>query len=605
MRTRAWSLLQASLLLLLILGKPLGDIPSLAAEETKRQTEILVAFTQYEWWLMNWSENRPVCRVYVDHPDIPTPAEVETYCGSTLANAWVNTPTCDISNTGNTQDSQCQGYYLHFIGSERAERVIHVTLPKPRVWITLNNCDPIPLENLCKNLPNLVFIAEEPLPNEYIIGIVGTINGEPFTCPGEICEIPLSSTGPEGNNIIFWADSSYGDSSDQYQALVRVLDTGVTEDPEKQGYYVDVISTQWLGDGVVASCAQAWNAFPPIGGVPSWLANPDKPEDLNSTEPFGYLAGQLISAGVVDASTCPSSGLLENGWANTCGLEVTKEEVEIWQNDFDEEIINAAQNARIPSQLLKNLFAQESQFWPGTVDYELPEYGFGRMTELGADTVLLWNSDFYAQFCPLVLSESVCDLGYAQLDEEEQAILRGALAQSAGIECIDCDTGYDLSYSSYNIYLFAQTVPANCAQAGQIIQNATGVIPGRISTYEDLWKFTLVNYHAGPGCLSNAVNRTFASNQGMSWQNVASNLEPGCQTAILFVDRITGMQSSIMTPTPLITPLTTTPSPTLATPLPTQTTPISPTPFPTGTQPVTPYPGPTQLPTSIYPTPNP
>lgn len=605
MHTRLRLSLLASITLLLLLGRPLiGGLTGLA-EESNRTTDILVAFTQNEWWLIRWFDNRPVCRVYTDHPGLPTPNEIQVYCGDTIFDAWQNTLPCDELNAKNPEFSECGGMYLHFIGSEPAERTLNVSLPKPRVWITLSNCDPVPLENLCQQLPYLRFIAEEPLPNEYIFGIIGTIDGEPFSCPGETCEIPLNPTNPEGITVDFWADSSYGDSSNQYQALIRVLDTGVTQDPTDAGWYVDVLSTQWLGDGVVASCAQTWQAFPPVGGVPAWLANPDDPAELASTQPYAYLAGRLIAAGTVNAEQCPAGGLLANGWANECGVEAARPEVEAWQNSFNEQIVAAAQQARIPSQLIKNLFAQESQFWPGTVEDEIPEFGFGRMTELGADTVLLWNPEFFEQFCPLVLDTGECAKGYAQLDENLQAMLRGALAISSDADCPDCEAGINLSYTGFSINIFAQTITANCAQVGQIVQNATGVLPGNITSYEDLWRFTLANYHAGPGCLGNAVDQTFINNQGMNWSNVASNLDPGCQTAVAFVDKITGMTSPMPTPLPGITPITTAPAPT-PTPLPTATptpisTSLSPTPEITPTE-GTAYPGPpTLLPTLPYP----
>jgi len=51
-----------------------------------------------------------------------------------------------------------------------------------------------------------------------------------------------------GSTIEFWADSSYGDSSEHYTAMVRVVDSGVSPAPGGSGWYVDVISTQWVGE---------------------------------------------------------------------------------------------------------------------------------------------------------------------------------------------------------------------------------------------------------------------------------------------------------------------------------------------------------------------
>jgi len=42
----------------------------------------------------------------------------------------------------------------------------------------------------------------------------------------------------------------------------------------------------------------------------------------------------------------------------------------------------------LPAQLLKNLFARQSQFWPG-VFRDNPDAGLSQLTENGADPALL------------------------------------------------------------------------------------------------------------------------------------------------------------------------------------------------------------------------
>jgi hypothetical protein len=79
---------------------------------------------------------------------------------------------------------------------------------------------------------------------------------------------------------------------------------------------------------------------------------------------------------------------------------------------------------------------------------------------------------------------------------------------------------------------------ANCEQAGQLVENTSGGIAGRAASYEDLWKFALVNYNAGPGCLGNALDATIGADQALTWENVASHLEPACQGAIEYVNDI-------------------------------------------------------------------
>jgi hypothetical protein len=213
-------------------------------------------------------------------------------------------------------------------------------------------------------------------------------------------------------------------------------------------------------------------------------------------------------------------------------------EVIIWQNQFDEEILQVANVVKVPAQLLKNLFAQESQFWPGEFK-EPQEFGLGQITDNGADTLLLWNPSFYNQFCPLVLTQEECSVGYVKLSSENQAILRGALATSADADCETCEFGIDLTKTNTSIDLIANTMLADCEQVAQIVYNATGKIGGEVSSYEELWKFTIADYHVGPGCLSYAMYTNWAAHTPMDWENVSSHLTEPCQTVIPYVTQIT------------------------------------------------------------------
>ena len=504
-----------------------------ATELPNRQTEIVVAYTEYEWWLIRWSNNNAECRILIDHEGLPNGDDVYVYCGDSLFQEWLDTEACPAAVEGE-DISGCSGLYLHQIASEPLEKIILVDLPMPEAWISFSGCTPVPPENHCEELPNLLITAEEPLPNEHITQIQGTYNGIPFMCEGDSCEVPLRPTPEEGVEVVFWADSSFGDASEHYTALIRVIDGGVSLAPDSGGWFVDIMSTRWHGEQS-NGCAPIWGAFTPVEGLPAWLTSPEWPELLASDEPYTYLAGRLIAQGIVDASECPGGGLEENGYANTCGLETARPEVDEWQNRFDAQIVEAAQSTGIPAQLMKNLFAQESQFWPGAFN-GAEEYGLGQLTEMGADTVLLWNTAFYNQFCPLVLDINICQAGYAQLDEENQAILRGALAIEVRAECPECPAGIDLNDASFSVELFAQTLKANCQQAGQIVTNVSGETPGAVSSYEDLWRFTLVNYHAGPGCLSTAINEV--SSQTLTWEDVSAELSVECPGAEEYVEKI-------------------------------------------------------------------
>jgi hypothetical protein len=118
---------------------------------------------------------------------------------------------------------------------------------------------------------------------------------------------------------------------------------------------------------------------------------------------------------VVDASRCKTAAYCWAYGANACG-ELARSDVIAWQNRFDDLILEVALETGVPAQLLKRLFAQESQFWPAVFQDNDFDLGLGQLTEDGADTTLLWNFSFFDQFCPLVLSAEVRN-SYLHLDE--------------------------------------------------------------------------------------------------------------------------------------------------------------------------------------------
>lgn len=520
-------------------------------EEYIRKTIIKVEYTAHEWWLVRWADNDIACRFLSDHEGWPTNDEVETWCGKDLYKEWLATDPCEVAEEGGDV-SQCPGLYMNYFQAFPKEKELEVELPLPNVWLALSGCELLPPENTCNSLPNLMFIAEEPLANEAIIRIQGFIDGEPFSCPGEVCTIPLKPTGSNGVQVEFWADSSFGDSSEHFTGLVRVQPWGDFMSPEaafdsQPLYYVDVLSSQWRG-AQPASCTETWQVFPDVGGPPPWLLTPQYADELYTTVSFYYLAGMLISEGQVDAGLCPDEGLRDDLIANECGVQAAYDQVVEWQNLFDEEIFKAAIETGVPAQLLKNVFSRESQFWPG-IYQSYREAGFGQLTENGADTVLLWNPSFFSQFCPLVLGQDRCDLGFGNISEDEQAMLRGALVRKVNSSCPECPVGIDLSQANFSVHIFAEGMLANCEQVGRILTNVTNKTPGEVSNFEDLWRFTLVNYNAGPGCLIDAVRTAYSRDRKLTWETVSSRLSDGCRGSVSYVEDIS-MTLSGVTPTP-------------------------------------------------------
>ncbi|HJS30259.1 MAG TPA: hypothetical protein VJ768_11585 [Anaerolineales bacterium] len=546
-----------------------------AADEPERKVEIIVPIIQTEWWIVNWDTNAIECSLLVEHDELPKPNEVIYTCGQDVYLKWAFTPLCTIPQDPSGSEPPCEGLYVYQASKRQAEKTISVDLPLPSVLLTISGCTLIPPENLCNEIPDLVFAGHEPLPNEQITVIHIRMEEEEIDCPGEVCEIPMPVTTLDGIEIEFWAESSFGDSSPVYKALIRMVDAGVSEVPGETLWYVDVLSTQWVG-GEVASCSQVWESLQPVGGPPLWLSTPAEPAELASAQPYAYLAGRLISTGQVDASSCADGGLLENGNASTCGELVAQDAVIEWQNQFDPAILEIARDTNVPAVLLKNQFAVESQFWPGIL---LPvEYGFGQITDGGADATLLWNEAFFAEFCPLILEEDACSEGYLSLDREMQAILRGALASGTDASCPTCEIGIDLTHAEVTIDVFANTLLGNCEQTGRIIRNTTGEAPGALASYEDLWRFTLVNYNAGPGCLSNAILSAWRLDRVLDWSHVAARLSPGCSLAVSYVEQVEAIRSLDGEGQP----------PATATPLPPPTA----APIATPTQPGAPYPAP-------------
>lgn len=500
-----------------------------------RQQAIEITYTEYTWRLLQWQDSSQVCELRIEHPEEPTDAEIYFQCGQTIYYQWLESMPCYEISGGDTQE--CSGIYLLLIGSEERTKEILVDLPAPAVRVDLNNCEPIQGTDLCASRPSLLISAEEPLPDEEITRIEGRINEIPFFCSGEVCEVPLQVTAERGVALEFWAESSYGDSSQHYLGWIRV-----TKDPD-----IIPLTTSWRVEIIsglielnnVEGCAEIWQLFPPLGTPPEWLSNPSYTIVLQTSEPYSYLAGQMIQEGYIDTSHCDDWGLSEDGYASQCGLEASLGLVYLWQNTFDKLILRSSIETDIPSSLLKRIFARESQFWPETTQELYREYGFGHITELGADTTLLWNRDFYDQFCPLVLEVGKCQLGYSALDDWSQATLRGALLSEMEIFLPDHVYDIDLEQVEESVALFSETLLGNCSQVGQMISNEMDQLPGEVATYEDLWRFTLANYHGGPGCLADAIIGVNKQKDALTWENISAALEQSCPWVLEYVDDIT------------------------------------------------------------------
>jgi hypothetical protein len=391
----------------------------------------------------------------------------------------------------------------------------------------------------CQDTPSLILTAVEPLLYENIISVHSNFVGNTNVSSSESCTLPLTHKSEVAPRLSFWMKSSYTSESEHFIARVRFLKSHVTD---RANWQVNAPTNQLDGENLVG-CSLLMGEFPPVDVPPAWLQTPDKFDSLASNEPYVYLAGRLIAQGIVDAKDCPGFGLLQTGYANSCGLERARDEVTIWQNQFDAQILQVSKATGVPGQLIKNVIAQESQFWPGTFNTSF-EFGLGRMTEMGADSVLLWDPSFFTEFCPLVLNNHACKSGYVNLSKDNQALLRGALAAEAGMDCPDCPNGFNLGHAYFSINLLAHALLASCAQVDQLIYNiilynTNGISSSEVSVYNDLWRFVLVNYNAGPGCLSDAIHYSWIPGNQLTWDDVVGSLVEGCKGAIEYVENIT------------------------------------------------------------------
>lgn len=495
-----------------------------------RAKGVQIEYSARTWWLTDYGSNRVVCVLDVDHEGFPTNDELYNNCDPDYVDSFIKESPCYGSKAA------CEGYYLFLAGTAPKTRTITITLPAPAIWLSLEDCEPVPSlsTNICSGTPMLVLTGQEFVPDQRIVRIAGTLADKPFDCKNP-CKLALHPTPDQGSEMQFWGWSSYGDSTTVFQAKVRVA-RAVTPNPDQSAWYADVLSGQWRGTGS-ASCSAVWGAFPPVGGPPEWLTTPRDASSLSSDIPYNYLSANLIMQGTVNAGSCPDGGLLPGGGASACGQEVARPQVAAWQNQFDRLILGTAQSTGVPAQLLKNLFARESQFWPGVFRAN-PDAGLGQLTTNGADSTLLWNPSFFDRYCPMVLSSRRCARGYAHLYPKEQKLLREALVGSVNATCKDCALGIDLSRANFSVGVFAQTLVASCEQTAQVVYNTVGELPGQVANYEDLWKMTLVNYNAGPGCLSLAANEAWQAENSLSWDALSRHFTPVCAPARDYVNDI-------------------------------------------------------------------
>jgi len=469
--------------------------PGFAGERVEERNVFYVAYT---WHLVRYLDNSTACRLDIEGERIPTGDEIRAACGDTIYAEWRETRPCASAAEA---PATCQGLYLWFEQWQEKIRKQIIVYPSIDVKLSLDATG-----------RNLIITAIDQLDGYDIRLIEGRFAGHPFVCddyPTQ-CIVGLAPTGEQGKELIYWAISDYGDETGAISVIVRASFNGDFFD-------VDVLGEPWSGEIINDSAALIWGAFPP-DEPPAWLTSPD---NLHTNDKLYYLAGRLLSEGLARAGDCPLWGLQDNGYATECGMEAIREDVEAWQNVYDGQIAEAARAEAIPAVLLKRLIAQESQFWGGAFP-ELQESGPGQITPTGADTLLLWDWETFAAYCYPCFDDD-CDLGYTWLEAWQQSMLRHAILEDSG-----------------QVDLIARLLVANARQTSNIVESLTGQRPGLSLSYADLWRLTLLNYHAGPGCVAWAISEAQSLGFILDWGGIAPNADRVCHGAASnYVDKIT------------------------------------------------------------------
>jgi hypothetical protein len=387
--------------------------------------------------------------------------------------------------------------------------------------------------------PYVTLLAFGSVPRGGSVVIRGFINTDEFICPESPCAVFLQSS----SRLVFRAYAETGETSDEVIATVSVV--------QVEGGFLVTIDAVSQFTPFADSCAVTWGVQDQESAT--WDNFVQFPFQLNTQKTLHYLTTKLIINGIVDASGCPEGGLsLGLDWPTACGLERARSTMIAWQNQFDEYIWLASREHGIPPKILKTLIDYESQFWPGNSRFYLDEFGLAQINQLGLDVLLRKDPFYYQRACTSVLSALDCTRPYSGLNPEQQRLIRGALISSMDATCPTCQYGIDLDKAKQSVDLIARLLQANCQQVDTILAQsvapdedadaatataavatiAAGGTAG--TTYEDLWRFTLMAYHSGSSCFQDAYVDLRRGGGEVSWEGLTSYI--GCRGSEPYVN---------------------------------------------------------------------
>jgi hypothetical protein len=159
----------------------------------------------------------------------------------------------------------------------------------------------------------------------------------------------------------------------------------------------------------------------------------------------------------------------------------------------------------------------------------LDEIGLGQINQLGVDVLLRTNPALYQRVCASSLYS--CDRPYVSLSGLDRALIRGTLAMSLDASCPQCLYGVDLNKASQSVPLISQILYSNCVQSKSILD-----LHGFTASYDDNWKFTMVSYHSGFGCLRDALDKVPISGGEITWNDISAHFT--CPGSSEYIDRL-------------------------------------------------------------------
>lgn len=475
---------------------------------TRGVGESIVTAMASHWQLLQWSDEKPVCDLYLRHQQWPDYKDVTTSCGAEVWVQWNNTPAC--SATGSTA---CKGLFLRFIDQELKEFKETVVLPEIEVTLSAVNCTP---GEWCSSRPVVEINAVDLLGGYKVSTVHFRAARRETIYDGDSGRYILPLTSQDGDWLEYWAESTYGDRSMPVRIKYRSYMA-----PDGQSFHFDLLGEEWKE--YLPGGSLSWGVFPPVDDtMPLALNQPGSPRELNTSDSYLYLSGYLIQSGKVDASSCSDGGLYIGGSASPCGEEAARQATIDWQNMFDEEIYQAALKYNIPARLLKAVIAQESQFWPDT---KKPyEKGLGFITENGVDMLLNWNIPYYLNICLPMYAEGICSYGYSSIREVRQEMLRKTVLDKVG--------------TPEEIDILAAMLLASSDQSGQVVRNMAGQEISYVTGFIDMWKIATGNYYAGAGCMADAIEILLDNEEPVTWDNIAGELSPVCSPAEMYVSKV-------------------------------------------------------------------